>query len=121
MNKTPLFLILVFVAFGCYWENEETLFSETLQCDTLSVSFAGDVVPILISNCYDCHSNQNAPDFTFGIAFEDYEDVAASSTQIVGAIKHLDGFPEMPRNRAQLDSCRINIIEAWVNQGSLNN
>lgn len=121
MKKSFIYLIILIVATGCYWENEETLFPDSGLCDTLLVSFSEDVLPILTNNCFGCHSNLNAPDFTFGIAFEDYEDIAFSSNLIVGAIKHSDGFPQMPKNRAQLDTCQINTIEAWVNQGTLEN
>jgi mono/diheme cytochrome c family protein len=79
------------------------------------------VLPILTNHCFTCHSNANAPDFTFGFSLEDHEDVSAASTLIVGAINHNEGFVPMPQGSDQLDSCQIETIEAWVNQGSLNN
>jgi hypothetical protein len=114
----PLFVLL---ATGCSWENEETLYPESGLCDTLDVSYSEDVVPILANNCYECHSNTNAPDFSYGHAFEDYEDVFASSNLIVGAINHLEGFPPMPRGSDKLDTCSISVIEAWVNNGAPDN
>ena len=121
MNKNLTLIIILISAVACSWENEETLFPEDLICDTLNVSFVNDVVPILTNNCYSCHSNANAPDFAFGISFEDYNNVAASSNLIVGAINHRAGFPAMPRNADMLDTCSIDIIEAWVNDGSPDN
>lgn len=121
MKKSCIFLIISIAAFGCYWENEETLYPDSAQCDTTAVSFAQDIIPILTNNCYTCHSNVNGPDFAFGITFEDYEDVAASASLIAGAINHREGFPQMPKNREKLDPCLINTFESWVNQGSLNN
>ncbi len=121
MNKPFLFLLLWITAFGCYWENEDTVYQEPEICDTLAVSFTEDIIPILSNHCYNCHSNLNAPDFTNGIAFEDYENVAASGNLIVGAINRLEGFPKMPKGADKLDTCLINTIEAWVNQGSRNN
>ncbi len=121
MNKKFIFLILWITAFGCYWENEESLYSGPEICDTISVSFSEDIVPILTNNCYTCHSNNNAADFAYGISFEDYEDVAASANLIAGAINHSEGFPQMPRNRDKLEPCLINTFEAWVNQGILDN
>ncbi len=121
MNKIILFVIIVVTAYGCSWENEEILYPEPEACDTLDASFAQDIVPILTNNCYQCHSNVNGPDFAFGITLEDYEDVSAESSIIVGAINLREGFPAMPKGGEQLDTCQIDIIEAWVNQGSLNN
>jgi hypothetical protein len=121
IKKMFAILVIPFIAYSCSWENEETLYPEDLICDTLDVSYASDVVPILTSNCYACHSNANAPDFGSGNTFEDYDDAAASSHLIVGAINHRAGFPAMPRNADMLDTCSIDIIEAWVNDGSPDN
>ncbi len=79
------------------------------------------MLPILSNNCYDCHSNSNAPDFGQGIAFEDFEDASALSASMLGAVKHEDGFPAMPKGAEQLDSCSISFIEAWVNAGAPDN
>ena len=122
MKKLLIVLIAVAVTAGCSWENEETLYPESQICDTLDVSFALDVLPILTLNCFSCHSNANAPEFTSGFALEDHADVSASSSRIVGAINHNDGFLAMPRGGAEkLDTCSINTIEAWVNSGSPDN
>ncbi len=121
MKKIPLFFILWVGASGCIWDNEETLFPGPDVCDTLDVSYAMDVVPIMANNCYTCHSNANAPEFAFGITLEDYTDVKASSSAIIGAIRHSDGFPAMPRGADPLDTCSISRIEAWVSAGSPDN
>ena len=121
MKILTLLAVLAILVAGCYWDNVETLFPDVEHCDTLTVSFTSDVVPILRNNCYSCHSNSNSPDFTNGLSLEDYEDVSAMSDRIVGAIRHNDGFIPMPQGKEQLGSCQIETIEAWVNQGSLNN
>jgi len=113
--------VIALLATGCSWDNLETLLPDTAQCDTLEVSFSSDVVPILTSNCYGCHSNANAPDFANGLNLEDYEDVLANSARIIGAINHDSGFFPMPPGSEKLDNCKIETFEAWVSQGSLNN
>lgn len=120
MKKILLFILTIAALSGCYWQNEEDIFPADL-CDTVDVSFSADVVPILANHCFSCHSNASAPVFSTGITLEDYEDVAAASDAIVGAINHEDGFPPMPRNADKLDSCLIMTIEAWVNDGTPNN
>jgi hypothetical protein len=121
MKKLLIFLLILFLAAACSWENEDTFYSDMENCDTLDVSYSMDIVPVLSSNCYSCHSNSNAADFGSGIALEDYADVNASSSFIVAAIKHLEGVPAMPRNSDKLDDCTISKIEAWVNDGSPEN
>ncbi len=68
-----------------------------------------------------CHSNANAPDFSNGNAFEDYEDASAYASTMVGAINHREGFPAMPKGADKLDTCSIITIEAWANMGAPNN
>lgn len=120
MNRNIIFFLIGIAAYGCYWENEETLYEEEL-CDTISVSFSEDILPILTNNCFSCHSNINAPDYAFGIALEDHQDVSASANLIIGAINHREGFPQMPKNLEKLDTCKIDTFEAWENQGRLDN
>jgi len=114
-------LMLLLVATGCSWDNEVDLYPDSALCDTLDISYRDDVVPILSTSCYSCHSNANAPDFAYGIAFEDYEDVVAGSELILGAVKHEAGYPAMPKGAPQLDSCSINKLEAWVKAGTPDN
>jgi len=121
MIKIFVSIALFLLATGCYWEDIETVFPKDESCDTLDVSFALDVVPILENNCFTCHSNANAPNFASGLRLEDYEDVSIATAQIVGAINHSNGFMPMPQGQEKLDSCQIGTIEAWINQGSLNN
>ncbi|MFO7669147.1 MAG: hypothetical protein R6W31_05780 [Bacteroidales bacterium] len=121
MKKLLILTFIVSIIAGCAWENEETLFPESDLCDTLDVSYSGDVVPIFVNNCYTCHSNSNAPSFAQGVAFEDYEDASSYASTIVGAINHLEGFPAMPKGTDKLDTCSINLIEAWANKGTPNN
>ena len=121
MKNILLLASLIIFTISCTWESEEMLYPEPEACDTTNVSFSEDVKPILSANCFECHSNVNAPDFAFGITLEDYEDVKASLNLIVGAINHKEGFPAMPRGAEKLDTCAINTIEAFANAGAPNN
>jgi hypothetical protein len=105
----------------CVWENEEDLFPDTAICDTTSVSFSSDIVPILTNNCYGCHSNLNAPSFGGGLRLEDHQDVASNSERIIGAVNHNEGFLPMPKGGTKLDPCPINLIEAWASAGAPDN
>jgi hypothetical protein len=119
--KAVFYILLILISSSCIWENEETLFPDSELCDTLEVSYTSDVVPILVNNCYACHSNANAPSFASGLALEDHPDVSAASPLVLGAIKHADGFVPMPKDADQLDSCSIGVVEAWIHSGSPDN
>lgn len=113
---------LVLIGSQCTYHNAEEYFNtpNTDLCDTTNMSFSTNVTPILESNCYACH---NSVDQTAGITLDNYEGVKSAASQglLLPVIKHEDGYPAMPLYSAQLDSCSINQIEAWVNQGMLNN
>ena len=106
---------------ACAWENLEELYPESFNCDTSSASYSNDVVPILVNNCYACHSKLNAPSFGGGLSLEDHQEVAADTARIIGAIKHMDGFFPMPRDAGKLDPCPIELIESWARAGAPDN
>jgi len=116
----PVLYTVIFLT-SCVWDNEEEFYQGSGNCNTIQVSFSDDIVPILANNCYSCHSNLNAPDFTNGFALEDYNDVAANAQRVAGAVNHQEGFLPMPQGGSKLDPCSISLIEAWVNAGTPDN
>jgi hypothetical protein len=104
---------------SCYYDVEEELYP-TLECSTNGVTYSGVVEPIIKSKCYKCHdaANNNG-----NITLEGYANLKqyVDSGQLLGAIKHLSGFSAMPKNEAKLIDCNIQKIEAWVNEGALQN
>jgi hypothetical protein len=102
---------------ACYYDNEQELYGTTV-CDTTTVSYANDVVPILKSNCYGCHDTGN-----FSISnsqFDDYNLLKNYVTggELVGRIN--DVSSPMPPSQL-MDDCNRNIIKAWVEAGAPNN
>jgi hypothetical protein len=94
-------------------------------CDTLNMSYSNNVVPILQFNCYSCHGVGNSVGGD-GIILEGYPNLHPYTTGgmnsiLIGVITHQAGFPAMPYMKAPLDSCSINQISAWVNQGAKDN
>ncbi len=117
MKRRYIWWPLLVVLASCVWDNEEELFPDAPPCDTTSVSYSLQIVPILSNNCYVCHSNLNAPNFGGGIPLEDYIDVAGKTSRLVGALRHKEGYEPMPRGMDQLDPCPINLVESWIDQG----
>ncbi|MFA9390067.1 MAG: hypothetical protein ACERKD_09685 [Prolixibacteraceae bacterium] len=117
----PTVFLLIFTAIQCTYDNEEEYFAvNTTSCDTLNVSFTSTILPIMEANCFACH---NSTDRTAGITLDNYAEVKATvlTGRFLGAIKHEKGFSNMPRSAAKLDDCTINQIEAWINQGMIEN
>lgn len=110
-------LTLIFIT-GCYYDNEEYLFPELPGgCDTLAINYSMHIKPIIEENCIVCHSNIDAASLGGNIMLQDFSDVSAQSSLILGAVKHEAASPPMPQGSNQLIRCNLLIIEAWINQG----
>ena len=86
-----------------------------LDCTTKTLSYSVDIKPIMEGNCTRCHNtNEKA-----GYNFLNIESVkkAALNGQLLGTIKHLDGFSKMPAYSHKLDQITIDKIECWINNG----
>jgi len=82
-------------------------------CDTSNVTYAGTVYPNFQQHCFSCHSGA-APEA--GIDLTNYATVEmiAQNGQLLGAIRHSQGFSAMPKGLSPLDSCKIRQIEIWI-------
>lgn len=113
-------VLVIFIGFqSCYYDVEEELYPNT-ECVTTNVSYAQDVVPILTSSCYSCHS---AAANLGNVTLEGHANTVkyANNGSLVGSIQHLSGFESMPQGASKLDACKIAKIDAWVKAGSLDN
>lgn len=106
---------------GCSKESEDKL-AGTTTCDTTSISYSLQVVPILQTNCYECHGSGNTAG-SGGIDLGSYTNlkVYADNGYLVGNVSHAPGYIGMPYGRPMLPSCEVNTIAAWVHQGTKNN
>lgn len=96
-----------------------------------TVSYQTHVLPILVQNCYSCHSAQNYKSLTSNtLNMEDFTQVKFYATPanglnnvsyLVGNIRHDPGFVAMPNNANKLADCDIALIKAWVDAGAPNN
>lgn len=129
MKKTVLItsvLVLIGIA-GCYNDKYDSLYpAPVVTCDTTSVSFANNVLPILNQYCNvagGCHDA--AGQSTSGFNFTTYPGIqnVATTAILVDDIKQTPskGDNAMPKGLPPIPQCDINIITAWVNQGALDN
>lgn len=123
ITKTLIILLLA-VLTGCYYDNEEKLYSQvSTTCDLENVTFNATVKPILQASCLSCHSNSKATNSGGGIKLENYADVQtqAKSGKLMGTVTHSSGFQKMPQGGGILPDCEINQLQKWVDNGILNN
>jgi len=121
--KTTIILSITILS-GCYYDNEEKLYAEvSTTCDLSNVTFAANVKPILQASCYSCHSNSNAASSGAGIKLENHADVQnlAKNGNLMGAVKHSNGYSAMPKGGGKLTDCEINQLQKWIDNGTLNN
>lgn len=119
---TILFLFTALCIVGwesCYYDVEEELYPIT-NCDTASVSYSQDILPILTSRCFECHGNGHIEG---GVSLDPYDNLKiwVNAGRVVGAINHEAGFFPMPKDNPMLPDCDIMLIESWVNEGAPNN
>jgi mono/diheme cytochrome c family protein len=116
--KTVIALLILIVFSGCQYEKVEKISPVGTQCDTSNVSYKDDIREILKSQCGNCHTS-GSPDG--GYRLDNYEGVKASSSRLVGVVKHSSGFSAMPKGGNKMDDCSIQKIEKWVQEGAQDN
>jgi hypothetical protein len=99
---------------------QNTICVASAPCDTLAVSFAADIQPIISTHCLGCHSG-SAP--SGGIALSNHQQVlvTANNGKLLGSVSHAPSFSPMPQGQAKLDDCKIALIRNWIAQGAANN
>jgi mono/diheme cytochrome c family protein len=90
----------------------------TIDCSTnQSVTFLADIKPIMDQYCTRCHNTNMRGGFNF--QDELYVKKAAVSGQLLGSLKHKNGFDPMPAGMGgqMLDQAIIDKVECWINNG----
>lgn len=131
--KNLLYFLLLLCVLNCTYDKAKEITPKPLEagCDTMNVTYALTVKPIIEKNCYECHSttatNPEKPGYAFFNDFNELQNYAtqksvadANYTTLQAAIRHI-GSIKMPQNRAQLSECDIRKIEIWIKQGAPQN
>lgn len=102
-------LLICFAYVSCRHEPE---INPPEVCDTLNITYASRVYPILLTHCIGCHGGSNP---SAGLDFSSYSNVAAiaSDGRLIGVITHAPGFSAMPPG-GKLSDCQIRIISRWI-------
>lgn len=113
----------IFFSTGCVNNKKDVLYA----CDSTNVSYSKTVKPILVNNCYSCHSTANANNLGGSIVLENYSDITnwidtdpnGDGGTLVKDIKHITN--PMPKSASKLSDCDIAKIAHWVIEGGLDN
>lgn len=118
--RTGLFLLpatLLFFLFiippGCKNYNAVDLYP---PCDTVNVTYSGNIQPIIAANCLPCHSVANQ----FGgiiLAVLDSARIPARNGLLLKAVTHDPSVIPMPKGGGKLSDCDIAKIRRWINLG----
>ncbi|MBM3404655.1 MAG: hypothetical protein FJY10_07165 [Bacteroidetes bacterium] len=89
-------------------------------CDSLNVSFATDIWPVIQTYCYGCHSGNNP---SYGISLTNHATIAtvANGGRLLGSIRHEQGYFAMPKGGNKLSACNIAMIKQWILDGTPDN
>jgi hypothetical protein len=123
MKKLIAIIGLALVVSGCYNDKYDKLYPiGTVACDTSTVTFAADILPIFnakcnTSGCHDAATNSGGYTYTTHAGAQP----GALNGKILGTINWSAGYSAMPKNLPKLSTCEINKISRWINQGALNN
>ena len=87
--------------------------------DTVKISYAKHLKPILDYNCVGCHSTSSA---SGNVKLDTYTNVktVVDNGRLYGSIAQLSGFSPMPTG-GKLSDCQIKAFKLWIDQGKLNN
>lgn len=118
MNKVKIAGLIIGISLltACYKDKEDLLYG-SVQCETTSVSFSVDIMPILSTSCatVGCHVQGGSGN---GL-FENYNQVKAKIDN--GSFQQrVTVQRDMPPS-TPLTDCQIKHIEQWILDGSLNN
>ena len=102
------------------WINQGAKNNYCNDCDTLNVTYAGKIKPIIDLKCKGCHSGSNPPLGIDLTAYSGLQGIALTGS-LMGSITHQTGYSAMPKNSPSLPQCEIDAIRIWVNSGAPNN
>mgnify|MGYP003336255813 FL=1 len=113
----------VFAALSCEYKKEQLAYPQAPGCDTLSMSYTKNIVPLMDQYCNNCHGNTNGIEKGGGIILTTYEDVNmfAEAGILLDNITWAAGANPMPKDGIKMPDCAINQIKAWINQGRKEN
>ncbi len=122
MKKILIPILLIALALthtSCYYDVEEELYPDAIECDNTTVTFSANISPLIVNNCQSCHNNSL---LNGNISLEGYDNIKehAENGDLMGAVNHEDGYTPMPQGMPKLPTCEIEAIQTWITNGTPN-
>lgn len=104
---------------SCYYDKSDLLYPNT-ACDTAAIKYSTSVLPVLSSNCINCHGGATP---SAGISLDSYAGVKmqVDNGRLWGAVSHSPNYSPMPKNSNKLNTCSLEKIRIWIAAGAQNN
>jgi hypothetical protein len=122
MKKLLFLMSALALLNACDYDSEEALYGIDL-CDTESISYENDIATIIVENCISCHSGESP---SASLDLSDLELLTASALNsgnrgLLNRIERSEGQVGAMPTSYRLTQCQIDQINAWVEQGALDN
>lgn len=116
MKKKIVFILSIVFFYSCYNDNEEELYGP-VSCDVSAITYTNDVLPIINTSCATagCHvsGGTGSGDFT------NYTELKAKVDN--GSFENRVLIQKNMPPSTPLTDCELQILQAWVDNGALNN
>jgi uncharacterized membrane protein len=124
MTKSFLLAVIIMLSTSsCYYDNNEDLYPGQSTCDTVNVSFAKDIKPLIDAQCVGCHNTQSP---TAGISLSTHGEIQvyANSGKLFGVLSWTPpytGTKQMPPSGPKWSNCNLSKLNSWIKKGAPNN
>ncbi len=110
LSIASLLFISLLISPGCKNYNAVDLYP---PCDTINVTYSGDIQPIVFANCVPCHTVANQLGGVVLVVLDSARIVARNGL-LLKAVTHDPGVIPMPRGGAKLSDCDIAKFRRWI-------
>ncbi len=115
----PIFALIAVLS-GCYADNfEDRLGEEPGTCDDPDDMWMTEIKPWVDNKCTGCHSGSFPQG---GVSLSTYEEVSAAAQLVHDVISLPESDPgSMPKDAPNLDACKIEGFDKWIDLGTPRN
>lgn len=102
------------------WVNQGALNLSCSACDTASVTFSGNLFPLISNACLACHSGAS-PNGGVNLSTHGGVSGAVAYSNLMACIRQEPGVEAMPPAGNPLSDCQVRMFEIWIEEGMPNN